>query len=218
MEIQYIENTNLAICDNYKFRKDKKRGYWYCSVLHKYLHVYVYEKYNGKIKKGYEVHHKDKNKDNNNIDNLILLSVHEHRELHANELTEKDKEWRRKNLNDNARPKACEWHKSEEGRKWHKEHFQNMKDKLFTLKDFKCLQCGKEYQSVQIESKFCCNACKSKWRRVNHLDDEERCCVICGNKYKTNKYNKVKTCSKDCTKKLIIDIKSKKEIRECLKV
>ena len=93
-----------------------------------------------------------------------------------------------------------------------------MKDKLFTLKDFKCLQCGKEYQSVQIESKFCCNACKSKWRRVNHLDDEERCCVICGNKYKTNKYNKVKTCSKDCAKKLIIDIKSKKEIRECLKV
>lgn len=210
MEIQYIENTNLAICDNYKFRKDKKRGYWYCSVLHKYLHVYVYEKYNGKIKKGYEVHHRDKNKDNNNIDNLILLSVHEHRELHANELTEKDKEWRRKNLNDNARPKACEWHKSKEGRKWHKEHFQNMKDKLFTLKDFKCLQCGKEYQSVQIESKFCCNACKSKWRRVNHLDDEERCCVICGNKYKTSKYSKVKTCNKECAKKLIKSIKENK--------
>lgn len=163
--IQYIENTNLAYCDGYKFRKDKKTGYWLCSTLHKRLHRYIYEKYNGTIPKGYEVHHIDHNKDNNEIDNLELLTRKQHNELHKREMTEEQKEKRRINLEKNARPKAIEWHKSQKGKEWHKQHYENTKDKLQKKYKFNCLFCEKEFESTQINSKYCSLSCKGKYYR-----------------------------------------------------
>jgi len=166
--IQYIENTNLAYCDGYKFRKDKKTGYWLCTTLHKRLHVYIYEKYNGGIPKGYEVHHKDHNKDNNEIDNLQLLTKKEHNRIHYLEMSDEEKEKRKKNLEINARPKAIEWHKSKQGIEWHKQHFEKVKEKFQKKYKFKCLVCNKEFESSQIKSKFCSNVCKSRYWRSTH--------------------------------------------------
>ena len=196
--IQYIENTNLAYCDGYKFRKDRKTGYWLCSTLHKRLHVYIYEKYNGPIPKGYEVHHIDHNKDNNEIENLILLTRKQHNELHKKEMTEELKQKLRDNLNKNARPKANEWHKSEKGKEWHKKHYEDMKEKLYKKYNFKCLQCGVEFESTVITSKFCSNACKSKNRRLSKKDVTKVNCIVCGKEYETNKYRVRETCSKKC--------------------
>lgn len=47
------------------------------------LHRFVWEKHYGKIPKGYEVHHKDENKHNYSIDNLILIESKEHHRYHA---------------------------------------------------------------------------------------------------------------------------------------
>lgn len=47
------------------------------------LHRYVWEKYNGEIPEGYEVHHKDKNRRNYSIDNLEIKSVKDHHRKHA---------------------------------------------------------------------------------------------------------------------------------------
>ena len=163
--IQYIENTNLAYCDGYKFRKDKKTGYWLCSTLHKRLHVYIYEKYNGVIPKGMQVHHIDHNKDNNEISNLKLLTKEEHNRLHKKEMTNEQKQKLRDNLNKNARPKAIEWHKSQEAKEWHKLHYEQIKDKLHKTYNFECLQCGTKFTSIQIKSKFCSNKCKAKYYR-----------------------------------------------------
>ena len=166
--IQYIENTNLAYCDGYKFRKDKKTGYWLCSTLRKRLHIYIYEKYNGAIPKGMQVHHIDHNKDNNEIENLMLVTRKEHDKIHFEEMTDEEKERRRKNLQENARPKAIEWHKSEKGKQWHIEHYENVKEKLRKTYKFKCENCGKEFQSTQIRSRFCSNVCKSQYWRKTH--------------------------------------------------
>ena len=47
------------------------------------LHHLVWEKhYNKKVPKGYHIHHKDKNKVNNDINNLQLISASEHSRLH----------------------------------------------------------------------------------------------------------------------------------------
>ena len=171
--IQYIENTNLAYCDGYKFRKDRKTGYWLCSTLHKRLHTYIYEKHNGSIPKGYEIHHIDHNKDNNEIDNLQMLTRKEHNKIHKNEMGVEERERRRKNLEENARPRAIEWHKSDEGKEWHKKHYEQMKNVLYKKYKFNCLFCGKEFESTQKNSKYCSISCKGKYIRKKHKEERE---------------------------------------------
>lgn len=166
--IQYIENTNLAYCDGYKFRKDRKTGYWLCSTLHKRLHTYIYEKYNGEIPKGMQIHHIDHNKDNNDISNLQMVSRKEHDRIHYLEMSDEEKEKRRKNLEIKARPKAIEWHKSQEGKEWHLKHYEKVKGKLYKKYKFECVLCGKAFESTQIKSKFCSNICKSRYWRKTH--------------------------------------------------
>lgn len=70
--------------DNLKFTISKN-GYYRATVRHKHisLHRYKYEKEVGKIPDGYDIHHKDFNKINNNIDNLECLPKSEHTRLYS---------------------------------------------------------------------------------------------------------------------------------------
>lgn len=47
-----------------------------------FLHRLIWEKHNGEIPKGYQIHHIDGNKLNNDISNLQLISAEEHTRLH----------------------------------------------------------------------------------------------------------------------------------------
>ena len=76
--IQYYEDGDVAVFDNLVFRRDKKTGYYLNAKTHKRLHVYVWEYYNGEIPKGCEIHHKDFDKSNNEVDNLQLLTKKDH--------------------------------------------------------------------------------------------------------------------------------------------
>lgn len=194
--------------DNKKFTRDDKTGYYLNSTMRKRMHVYVWEYYNGAIPKGYEIHHKDCDKSNNNISNLEMLISSKHKALHSQLLTAEERERRRKNLNDNARPKAVEWHKSEQGKIWHKEHYNHTKDKLHKKVQKPCLNCGKLF--ISENGRYCSNACKSAYRRKQGKDLETRICAICGDEFKTNKYQSAKTCSQSCANKLRHKNESKK--------
>ena len=161
------------------------------------MHRYVWEFYNCKIPKGYEVHHIDGNKANNSIDNLKLVSAHDHRMMHSELLTDDEREWRRNNLNMNARPKAIEWHKSDEGKAWHKQQYERTKDALHQQVEHACLNCGKVFMS-EIHTKYCSNACKSAYRRKCGADNIESVCIVCGKTFVSNKYHRSKTCSPSC--------------------
>ena len=202
MKINYLENGDLAIFNGYKFRRDKKTGYYLNSNIHKRLHVYVWEYYNGKVPKGYQVHHIDHDKSNNDINNLKLLSAGEHSKLHSSELTLEEQERRRKNFEEKARPKAIEWHKSEEAKGWHKKHYEQMKDKLNKKEVKVCKCCGKKYIG-KPSSKFCSDKCRAKYRRDRGIDNEIRICEYCGEKFSINKYSKTKTCGRSCSNKLM---------------
>lgn len=199
MEIIY--DNDYAIVDGLRFRKDKKTGYYLSTYINgkRYrLHRYLYEKYKGNIPKGYEVHHKDHNKDNNNLNNLVLLSAKEHKLLHGRELTKEQREFYKNNLNEKVRPKAIEWHKSEEAKEWHKEQY---KKTLGNRKPQKliCEQCGKEYEIIANgTNRFCSNKCKSAWRRESGVDNEQRKCVLCEQIFSCNKYSKKTKCD-NCT-------------------
>ena len=177
--VQYFDNGDLACFDGLSFRRDKRTGYFLNSTIHKRLHVYVWEHYNGEVPKGYHIHHKDHDKNNNEIENLVLLSAHEHQTLHGNSWSEERKEWARQNLIDNARPKASEWHGSEEGKKWHSEHAKKVFGNL-PFKTFVCTYCGQEFQSRKTmkddQNRLCSGKCSAAYRRKSGVDDIVKIC------------------------------------------
>lgn len=72
--------------DGRKWTISKSTGYYRCTKsrkVHVSLHRYVWEKHNGPIPDGYDIHHIDWNKLNNDISNLELISHSEHSRKYA---------------------------------------------------------------------------------------------------------------------------------------
>jgi|WetSurMetagenome_2_1015567.scaffolds.fasta_scaffold34565_2 hypothetical protein len=93
---KYGEHNKGEKAWNYKGGYVGKNGYKYIRENGKYVleHKNVYEKYYGiKIKKGYCVHHIDRNKLNNTIENLEIMSRKEHARLHHIKLSKEDVEF-----------------------------------------------------------------------------------------------------------------------------
>lgn len=202
--IKYTKDNKYADFNGKHYVRDDSIGYYLCHDKEgagSRLHRDVWEYYNCEIPKGYEVHHKDHNKMNNDIGNLQLLPKGEHSKLHGKELSEEEREWRRQNLILNARPAASEWHKSDEGRKWHSELAKEAWEKKEPI-TYICDNCGNEFESLHIygenQNKFCSNACKSAYRRKIGADNIERVCEYCGKKFISGKYQKRRFCSKSC--------------------
>ena len=109
----------------------------------------------------------------------------------------------------NARPAAIAWHKSEEGKEWHKNHIREQiaKGQLNKKMMFKCSMCGKEFESIARnlnKNHFCCNACKARYLRHKRREDRSdvRRCVICGKEFNCSKWSGAETCSPECACKL----------------
>lgn len=187
--------------DGLRFVRNDRTGYYLNSKTGKRLHRYVWEKYNGEIPKGYDVHHIDHDKNNNDISNLRMMTQCEHMRLHGSELTEEQKQRKRDNLTENARPKASEWHKSKEGIEWHKTHGRQVAEHM-EEREYICENCGKTFSAKPFgKNRFCCNACKSAYRRKQNMDEEIRVCAYCGKEFLTNKYKKAIYCSTVCSNK-----------------
>lgn len=202
MNIEYKDG--YAIVNGLKFRKDKKTGYYLSGVIEgkrKRLHRYMWEQVHGVIPKGYDIHHIDHNKDNNDISNLELIASIRHKQIHGLELTEEQRQFYRDNLNKKARPKAIQWHKTKEASKWHKEQYK-MTLGLRKPTKMTCEYCGKEYETmINGSNRFCSNKCKSAFRRMSGVDNETRKCVVCGKEFECNKYSKKQKCDNCIPKK-----------------
>lgn len=157
------------------------------------LHREVWKHHNGQeIPPGHEIHHLDFNQLNNDPSNLVCLTRDEHLAAHKGQpaspatLAHLDR----------IRPMTKEWHASEEGREWHRQHgievAANQKPFPHT-----CEQCGKTYETIGY-SRFCSNNCKSAWRRASGIDDVDRPCLVCGNTFRVNRYAKRLVCSTSC--------------------
>ena len=144
----------------------KGKNYYFCGKYYQKngvrLHRLVWQDANGEIPKNCHIHHKDEDKTNNKLDNLECLSFSDHAKIHD---TEEKKQLSRKNIK-KAQIAACLWHGSEEGKEWHKLHWEKNCKEVFTTKNIKkhCQNCSKEYfttQNRQYQSKFCGNNCKA---------------------------------------------------------
>lgn len=187
------------IFNGIQFVADGKGYYRELGNFKNLMHRYVWTWYNGNIPKGYEIHHIDFDRSNNNISNLQLVSRSEHRRIHADLLTDEQREWKRNNLKMNAVPKAAEWHGSQAGHEWHSQQIKMQRE----LGQFKhkliCTYCGKTYVGeINGQNTFCSGKCKSAYRRKTGVDNVEHICPVCGNTFSTNKYKPTVTCSRSC--------------------
>ncbi len=177
--MENIRERTIEI-DGYSFVREKGRPYYKSSSLKLqrgerspiYLHRYIYEKYHGPIPEGYDVHHKDGNPYNNSCDNLELLQRHDHRCFHSANLSEERRSAMRNNLNSKARPKAMLWHKSNEGKEWHRRHGHEVAVKTNSVRiTLVCLQCGNQYTTPKSRSKiskYCSNNCRQAYGRKHY--------------------------------------------------
>ena len=127
------------------------------------LHRAVWKFYNGEIPKGYHIHHKDQNKNNNDISNLELISPSEHSKLHQK--TGQNREWwhspEGKIANKKGRELCKKWHASLEGKQWHSEHQKNSIIKR--LMNETCEECGNIFRTFNdTRHKTVCRKCRDK--------------------------------------------------------
>lgn len=183
-----------------KFYLDKQTGYWISTSKNKIrAHVWVWQNSFGKVPEGFHIHHIDENKSNNNLVNLCLVHKSIHPLLHP--ITPEKRQKCKENL-DKIRHLTKEWHSSEEGRLWHKYHALKTGLGKWESRKYSCIVCFKEYESTKRSgNKFCSNACKSKFRRKEGLDNVEAKCEGCGNDFMTSKYKKNRFCSRKCSKR-----------------
>jgi hypothetical protein len=144
-----------------KFYK-QKNGYW-ANMMPIHAHRWVWINHNSAIPKGMDIHHKDGDKDNNEIENLEMLSRSDHLKQHWKE-GRYDLDRRKKQL-DSVRP--IDWLKSEEGRKSVSEKGKEIWKNRGCHKII-CEQCGSE-KEYRRWARFCSKKCYMKWRWFNVL-------------------------------------------------
>lgn len=151
----------LQVIDGFNFRLYPSEKYFkgWCEIngikKKTTAHRYVWEKNFGEIPKGFHIHHKDEDKTNNSIENLALVDPKQHSKLHYNQ-ERADK--LRRNLEQNARPKAVEWHKSKEGHEWHKQH--SRRTFFGDVRKLVCPNCENDFETDFKAKKYCSTKCK----------------------------------------------------------
>lgn len=148
----------------------------------KKLHRDVWTSAFGEIPPKHHIHHKDGNAANNRIDNLECLPASEHlahetRRRNKIELRNPDGTIApRVHFSEEARKKAADWHKSEEGRLWHKRNAERTKNwQKWTRVAKPCGNCGLEFMALERKSghtqKYCTPNCKAAaYRKRNAVE------------------------------------------------
>lgn len=133
------------------------------------LHRDVWEWHNGPIPDGMHIHHVDGNTANNDIGNLECVPDREHRKYHGSS-NRTDKQVQHL---ESIRGKAAAWHRSEEGRAWHREHAKRSlakalgKPRNYPSLSLQCAWCGTQTQAKSERKRFCgstCQTAESKFR------------------------------------------------------
>jgi hypothetical protein len=163
----------------------------------KKMHREVWSFYNGEIPKGHHIHHIDGDVTNNDISNLQLMEASAHLIMEGKKRHKDNPEWS-KQFYTKGIEMAKEWHKSPEGKEWHRQNAINAfeKRKIHTLI---CSVCQKQYETKwNTISKFCSNNCKSAHRRNSGIDNVKRNCVVCNTEFTCNKHTPQSKCKRGC--------------------
>jgi hypothetical protein len=177
------------------------------------LHRALWSFYKGEIPPDKVLHHIDGNGKNNSLENLELVCPKEHLSRHSLLPGSWSQSQACKDGLRLQNEKAKEWHRSEEGRAWHREQAKISLPGVRGLRYPKvCEVCRKDYEGKTLLQKFCSNACKTRDRILKRWDFRDRPCCICGTLFNCNKYALKKTCSEKC--KTISMLKTRKKYQD----
>jgi len=169
------------------YRNDKDGG-------ERMLHRAVWVFHNGEIPEGYQIHHIDHDRGNNDISNLQLMLTADHAKLHNYGRTKEFMEnWQKLGVE-----AAKEWAKTPEGKEYRKQHAKKVKLGTMTFGEAECEQCGCTFTKKTTRTRFCQTKCWDEWRHENKEDVEIVKCKTCDSEYERKKYTARKYCSKEC--------------------
>lgn len=202
-KVEVIDDTHQKF-DGVIYSKKKTCHYENTLSIHRAVFYY----YHGEIPNGnYEIHHKDLNPANNDISNLQLLTISQHRKIHRKltPYTERIcKNCGKTFLSRNTAPvmfcKECRLAKNYENRQ--------------------CIICGKKFLTRKYDDTKCCSVecsriLSANTQAQNSIPNPEmqKICPICG-KFFIAKKSKQTCCSLDCGYKLAAQKNTKPKIEK----
>ena len=161
---------------------------WKCGGTYhqELLHHAVWKTHNGDIPKGKVIHHIDGNPLNNDISNLMAVTISEHAILH-----DKLKGFQTK---ENAEKV---WYSKENWKERRKKAIENLQKETRV-----CKHCGREFVATNVHQRFCSKQCHHKWQYQAEENLVPMVCQNCGKEFMGNKYLKPKCCSQTCAVEL----------------
>lgn len=159
----------------------------------KAIHQRVWEYHHGIPPSGYEIHHVDGNKANNNITNLQLLTRSEHQSIHMPQGTT-----RRPKLQFTCACCGKKYVATTCGKnKFCSQQCRNKYRQEHELTKRVCPHCGKEFETYKANcARFCSHSCAMDAKRKHPI--EKRICPICGQEFTTNTRLNQRFCSRSC--------------------
>ena len=164
------------------------------------VHQAVWRYYFGEIPEGYEIHHRDGDKSNNDIYNLQMLTKAEHRKVH----------FAKPHLRENFKKAfKCDYcHKEFSAIDCGTNRFCSPECKSAFFYRYKknqvertCAYCGKIFTTSKYNNTKCCSAsCARKLAVQQNL--EEVPCPVCGENFFREKNSNKIYCSKKCYEKV----------------
>lgn len=172
--------------------RQKKHGY---TTLHRA----VWEHHYGPVPKDCHIHHRDHDRSNNDISNLVCLTSSEHSALHYPEKVISNKESLRA-ASAKGRSGVEQWRKSDAGREFYTTfgvttRFQ--KGHELPIRQLICPECGINFETRCVTGKFCTTKCGQAHRYRNSLFAS----ITCLHCHKTVAVPKVRSTGKYCSYK-----------------
>lgn len=148
------------------------------------LHRQVWSDANGEIPAGHDIHHRDRDHDNNRIENLECISRKEHARMHLKE-----------RLSGTLGEKLKRWRGSKKGKLTLKKNAKKMLART-PERAFTCSDCGVPVVT-RHPTQIRCGTCTKAYDLRGGL---VKPCATCGKpfKYKPHSYKEVRTCSYHC--------------------
>ena len=150
------------------------RRYYRCGRYFQHkgerLHRRVWEYQNGPVPDGHHVHHRDHDTSHNEQGNLELLPNSSHLSYHAK------KSGHGRTTIAVAAQAAKEWHGSEAGRDWHREHYaERVAPVMARRAEATCLECGAVFETSAVHvhmARYCSGRCRQRANRARRKNND----------------------------------------------